>query len=482
MLRKKVIAGLTAFTLLFSTAGPVLGPEVAQAADETRTVNVYGFSQGTDKVIIFTKGMRTKDVYRVTLRFNNGTENTLTLGEFDRTSKDIIELSAEQYPIFKDLRIGDKLIVDIIPANRSDRNIQEIVSLDGVKVKPERMQVEEAAIIQDKGSQDLNIRFDRAYEPSGEDFLQLIPYDKDGKRLDRRDAVTYAIKEGGLRTRSGFKLLTLRLTPAKGAAYYEIQYVTGNAIVDDLTVKIPVGGDFTNPTALVLDYPSTKIKLGETVQPKVYLKNKDGETMDVSATAVFTYTGNAMETAGRAKGGFTIKKDDKYVGEKVVVTAVAGGRTDTQTLTVVDQSGSDNPWNVPGVPRGKTGIIMNINSTDMLINGQKKSIDAPAIIQNDRTFVPLRAVAEAFGAKVDFDNSNYRVTIRLDGNEIIMPIGSKNYTVNGQTKAMDVAPYIQASASRTMIPVRFAAESMGFKVATTQNNDGTTASVIFKNY
>ncbi|MFM9414527.1 copper amine oxidase N-terminal domain-containing protein, partial [Peptococcus simiae] len=231
-----------------------------------------------------------------------------------------------------------------------------------------------------------------------------------------------------------------------------------------------------------LEYPSSKVKVGETVQPKVYLKNKDGETMDVSATAVFTYTGNALETAGRAKGGFTIKNDDKYVGEKVVVTAVAGGRTDTQTLTVVDQSGSDKPWNVPGVPRGKTGVIMNINSVDMLINGQKKTIDAPAIIQSNRTFVPLRAVAEAFGAKVDFDQKDYRVTIRLDGNTIVMPIGNKNYTVNGQTKAMDVAPYIQASAGRTMIPVRFAAEAMGFKVSTTQNNDGTTASVIFKNY
>ncbi|MFP5522486.1 copper amine oxidase N-terminal domain-containing protein [Peptococcus simiae] len=482
MLRKKLIAGLTAFTLLFSTAGPVLGPEVAQAADETRSVNIYGFSQGTDKVVIFTKGMKVKDVYRVTLRFNNGTENRLDLGEFTRSADGMIELSAEQYPILKDLRAGDKLIVDIIPADRREKDLQEVVNLDGVKVKPESMKLEEATIIRDKGSQDLNIRFDRAYKPSDADFLQLIPYDKDGKRLDRRDAVTYAITEADLRTRAGYKVLPLRLTPAKGAAYYEIQYITGNAIVDDLTLKVPVGGDFTHPTALVLEYPSSKVKVGETVQPRVYLKNKDGETMDVSATAIFTYTGSAMEAAGRAKGGFTIKNDDKYVGEKVVVTAVAGGRTDTQTLTVVDQSGSDKPWNVPGVPRGKTGVIMNINSTDMLINGQKKTIDAPAIIQSNRTFVPLRAVAEAFGAKVDFDQKDYRVTIRLDGNTIVMPIGSKNYTVNGQTKAMDVAPYIQASAGRTMIPVRYAAEAMGFKVSTTQNNDGTTASVIFKNY
>jgi len=151
-------------------------------------------------------------------------------------------------------------------------------------------------------------------------------------------------------------------------------------------------------------------------------------------------------------------------------------------LTVADQNGSVEPWNVPGVPRGKTGVIMNINSKEMLINGQKKAIDASPIIRSDRTFVPLRAVAEAFGAKVTFDDKNYVVKIELDGNTIAMPIGQKNYTVNGQTRAMDVAPYIVSGVDRTMIPVRFAAESMGFKVSTTQNNDGTTASVIFKNY
>ena len=94
----------------------------------------------------------------------------------------------------------------------------------------------------------------------------------------------------------------------------------------------------------------------------------------------------------------------------------------------------------------------------------------------------MRAVAEAFGAKVTFDDKNYVVNIELDGNTIAMPIGQKNYTVNGQTRAMDVAPYIVSGVDRTMIPVRFAAEAMGFKVSTTQNNDGTTASVIFKNY
>lgn len=480
MIRKKLMAGLTAFAFIFSTAGGVVPPQPAQAAETEHSVYIYNFTQDTEKVLVFTKGVEAGDVFRVTLTSADGREYSLGAGVIRKYGQEVLELTPTQYPMLKNLRAGDKLTVEIIPERGS--RFENTVTLDGVKVKPASMTLAEPTIIKDKRAQTLTVRFDRDYKPSSSDFLQFVPYDKDGKRMDRRDAQEFNILDQDLRTRNSSQELSLRFTPAKEAAYYEVQYVSGNAIADDLTLKIPVGPDFTNPSELLLEYPSTKVKLGETVQPKVYLKNKDGEKMDVTATAVFTYTGVAMEETGRSKGGFTVKKDDKYVGQKIIVTAVAAGRTDTVTLTVADQNGSVEPWNVPGVPRGKTGVIMNINSKEMLINGQKRAIDAPPIIRSDRTFVPLRAVAEAFGAKVTFDEKNYVVKIELDGKTIAMPIGQKNYTVNGQTRAMDVAPYIVSGVDRTMIPVRFAAESMGFKVSTTQNNDGTTASVIFKNY
>lgn len=480
MIRKKMMAGLTAFAFVFSTAGGVMPPQPAQAVETEHSVDIYNFTQDTEKVLVFTKGVQAGDVFRITLTSADGREYNLGAGVIRKYGQEVLELTPDQYPMLKNLRAGDKLTVEVIPERGS--RFESTVSLDGVKARPARMTIVEPTIVRDKRAQTLTVRFDRDYKPSSSDFLQFIPYDKDGKRLDRRDAQEFNILNQDLRTRGSNQEVSLRFTPAKDAAYYEVQYVSGNAIADDLTLKIPVGSDFTNPDELVLEYPSSKVKLGETVQPKVYLKNKGGEKMDVAAMAVFTYTGDALETGGRSKGGFTVKKDQKYIGGKILITALANGRTNTATLTVVDENGSAEPWNVPGVPRGKTGVIMNINSKDMLINGQKKTIDAPPIIRNDRTFVPLRAVAEAFGAKVTFDEKKYVVNIVLDEKTIAMPIGQKNYTVNGQTRAMDVAPYIVSGVDRTMIPVRFAAESMGFKVSTTQNNDGTTASVIFKNY
>ena len=46
----------------------------------------------------------------------------------------------------------------------------------------------------------------------------------------------------------------------------------------------------------------------------------------------------------------------------------------------------------------------------------------------------------------------------------VFTIGSTAYTVNGQTQQMDAAPFVNASTSRTYVPVRFLAEALGASV------------------
>ena len=122
-------------------------------------------------------------------------------------------------------------------------------------------------------------------------------------------------------------------------------------------------------------------------------------------------------------------------------------------------------------------VVMSIGSNEIIINDKKATIDAEPIIQNDRTYVPFRALAEAFGATVAYDEATQAVTAELNGVTVVMTIGSATYTVNGAEKTMDVAPFI--NGSRTMVPVRFAAEAFGIKVIPTYNPDGTTADILF---
>lgn len=60
---------------------------------------------------------------------------------------------------------------------------------------------------------------------------------------------------------------------------------------------------------------------------------------------------------------------------------------------------------------------MTIGQTEAVANGRVVKLDQPPIIVSDRTVVPARAVAEAFGADVQYIDSMLRVSITLEGAE-----------------------------------------------------------------
>ena len=122
-------------------------------------------------------------------------------------------------------------------------------------------------------------------------------------------------------------------------------------------------------------------------------------------------------------------------------------------------------------------VVMSIGSNEIVINDAKGTIDAAPIVENNRTFVPFRALAEAFGATVAYDEATQAVTAELNGVTVVMTIGSAEYTVNGVAKTADVAPFI--NGSRTMVPVRFVAEAFGITVTPTYDDNGATADILF---
>jgi hypothetical protein len=77
--------------------------------------------------------------------------------------------------------------------------------------------------------------------------------------------------------------------------------------------------------------------------------------------------------------------------------------------------------------------------------------------------VPVRFVGGALGAEVDWNPAKQQVTIRDDGREIILTIGSKNVLVDGQTITIDCAPVV-VPPGRTFVPLRFVGETLGAAV------------------
>ncbi len=83
-------------------------------------------------------------------------------------------------------------------------------------------------------------------------------------------------------------------------------------------------------------------------------------------------------------------------------------------------------------------------------------------IESDRTLIPIRALAENMGFTVDWDDATKTVTVKGGDTEITLVIDSNKATVNGETYTLDVPARI--TSDRTFIPLRFVSENMGATV------------------
>jgi multiple sugar transport system substrate-binding protein len=85
------------------------------------------------------------------------------------------------------------------------------------------------------------------------------------------------------------------------------------------------------------------------------------------------------------------------------------------------------------------------------------------VIKNGRTLVPLRFITEAMGAALGWEAATKTANIALGDNKIALTIGKTVAKVNGYDVALDAAAAI--INGKTVVPVRFVAESMGATTA-----------------
>lgn len=123
-------------------------------------------------------------------------------------------------------------------------------------------------------------------------------------------------------------------------------------------------------------------------------------------------------------------------------------------------------------------VWMYIGDTHYTVDGNIQYLDVQPYIKNNRTYVPIRALAEAFGADVEWNNEYRQVHISLGETFVDMFVDENVYFVNENMHRMDVSPEIVNG--RTCLPIRFAAEALGFEVEAQYTTYGTTDSVFFR--
>ncbi len=96
------------------------------------------------------------------------------------------------------------------------------------------------------------------------------------------------------------------------------------------------------------------------------------------------------------------------------------------------------------------------------VDGREITFDAPPVIENGRALVPFRAISEALGARVNWEEKSKTVTMVKENVTVKLVIGNTIALKNTEELALEAPAKI--IKSRTMVPLRFVGEALGANV------------------
>lgn len=109
----------------------------------------------------------------------------------------------------------------------------------------------------------------------------------------------------------------------------------------------------------------------------------------------------------------------------------------------------------------------------IVINGQQFNFSQTPLVINGTTYVSIDDVLKAFGAQVWWNDQSQTVGINKGNTKIAFVLGSSKARVNG--RQVEMKPSFVYNG-RTMVPLRFVAESLGMTVKWDQATKTTTIS------
>lgn len=96
------------------------------------------------------------------------------------------------------------------------------------------------------------------------------------------------------------------------------------------------------------------------------------------------------------------------------------------------------------------------------VYGQPIQGDVEPFVENERILVPIRLISETFGYQVNWDEATRQITISGE-KTVILTLDRTEAIVDGTPVALDIAPVVRSE--RTFVPLRFIAETFGHPVS-----------------
>ena len=236
------------------------------------------------------------------------------------------------------------------------------------------------------------------------------------------------------------------------------------------------GGGSSKPTEKPTEKPEEKPAVSPTVEDKndtVKIAETTAEANAAAANAAKADDKVTLVTEGTNVSGKDFAnpavlkipadtKDVKNVNQLTLARLnaetgkleIVGGSYDAKANAVVGYVVEEGSYFVVE-KESLTTISMQIGNNGVVLNNENKILDAAPLISQNRTMVPLRFIAEAFGANVSWAQDTKTVTIVIDGKVLTMRI-------NQELEDFGAAPII--SNGRTMVPIRYISEELGANV------------------
>jgi hypothetical protein len=243
----------------------------------------------------------------------------------------------------------------------------------------------------------------------------------------------------------GYVFLTLP-DGAKFTAKPKVEVVEGNLELDeDNILLVTVDGNVDSRVQIPVDDTSSKVSKIKVSGIKVTLDR----TVPEGDLIVKVGGGAIIENQKGAKG---------FDGKGSADT-VDAGEFDTGTVAKIKAGNVITP-----APGEVTGVsTFKIGEAKFVLNGIEKTMDVAPYISGDRTFMPVRYVANACGvddANIMWNAADSTV-ILIKGDRVVkLAIGSNTMLINGIAMSIDAAPEIK-DPGRTMLPLRAIAQALG---------------------
>ncbi|MFT9849634.1 copper amine oxidase N-terminal domain-containing protein [Aneurinibacillus sp. REN35] len=224
--------------------------------------------------------------------------------------------------------------------------------------------------------------------------------------------------------------------------------------------------------------PVTAAIEGEASKVKIGAQSQDAPNLIITETKK-----GALEKqteAGNSNGTIEVDLPDGVTFASVPTVAVVEG-DGAVDVNNVKRINNNNTLSIPVKSESIKPVKIKLSNIKLTVDrtvpeGQiEAKVGGDAVVENSRSAQGWLSSAKAGGNSNDLDAGEFNTgsaakvvlanTItpapgETTAQNVVFKIGQKSYTVNGETREMDVAPYVHAVYNRTYVPVSHVAASL----------------------